>query len=132
HQLLGETGWSGSGGGVSKYELKPGYQGGIANTGSMRSVPDVSADADPNTGVLVVWNGGGYIFGGTSVSCPCVAGMVNVSGIGYSDTTDFLTHLYGSTSSNFRDIISGTAGTFHCLTGWDFVTGLGSPFGTGF
>src|SRR5262249_46695994 len=92
--FVSETGWSGSGGGPSKYQPKPSYQAGVENTNaSFRSVPDVSADADPNTGVLVVWNGGGYIFGGTSVSCPCIAGMVNLSGTAYADTVSFLTHL---------------------------------------
>jgi subtilase family serine protease len=134
HNLLSETGWSGSGGGISVYETKPSYQVGVANTNAThRSTPDIAAEADPNTGVLVVWNGGGYIFGGTSVACPCTAGMVDLSGVSYADTQTFLTHVYsGLGGSNFRDITSGTAGSFSCLVGWDFVTGVGSPLGTGF
>jgi hypothetical protein len=43
---------------------------------------------------------------------------------------DELTLLYsGLGSANFRDIVSGTAGTFTAKTGWDFVTGIGSTLG---
>jgi subtilase family serine protease len=136
-----ETGWSGSGGGNSLYVPKPAWQTGIG--GRKRSVPDLSSDADPNTGVLVVWNSGTYQFGGTSVSSPCLAGMANTCGV-TSSSNDFLARLYNRYSTNvdssgkplgtysnyYRDITSGTAGSFTCGAGWDFVTGVGSPNGT--
>ncbi len=53
--LVSETAWSGSGGGISKYESEPAYQSNypIPNTGGLRGNPDVSYDADPNSGVAV-------------------------------------------------------------------------------
>ena len=135
HQLTSETGWSGSGGGTSKYETKPSYQNGVAGTPSgFRGCPDISADADPNTGVHVIWQGGDYQFGGTSVSCPCIAGMLNLSAVNRpGGSFAELTAIYANRSYgvNLRDIISGRAGRFRCGSGWDFVTGLGSPFGLG-
>jgi len=131
--FVSETGWSGSGGGPSKYEPRPAYQNGFV-VGASRGIPDISSDADPNTGVAVYDStrcqgfSGWLVFGGTSVSSPCLAGMVNVSG-GHADTTAALTFIYGH-STSFRDITSGKAGTFNCTIGWDFVTGLGSPVGT--
>ncbi len=64
--LLSETAWSGSGGGVSSYVSQPSYQNGFL-TGTKRGVPDVAYDADPSTGVYV-YNGGSWGgVGGTSV-----------------------------------------------------------------
>lgn len=131
--FVSETGWSGSGGGPSKYEAKPAYQTGVTNTFSMRSTPDLSFDADPNTGVTVVWNGSWYIFGGTSVAAPALAGIVNLGGHVSSTSTGFseLQAIYGAIgTSNLRDIVVGNNG-YPCLTGWDAVTGVGSPLGTG-
>jgi kumamolisin len=95
-------------------------------------VPDLASDADPNTGVLVVWNGGLYEFGGTSVASPCLAGMANLNGVTGSSTT-FLSGLYSRyllNTGNYYDVTSGSAGSFQCVAGWDFVTGVGSPRGS--
>ncbi len=127
---LGETGWSGSGGGPSSYEPKPAFQNGISLLSSKRGIPDVSSDADPNTGVAVYIAGSWYQFGGTSVACPCLAGMTNNAGHFYSSSNAQNTAIYaGLGGANFRDITSGTAGTFSCGAGWDFVTGVGAPNG---
>ena len=138
--FVSETGWSGSGGGPSKYELRPSYQDIIQTiVGNARGVPDYSFDADPNTGVSVYdstscqGSSGWLVFGGTSVASPSLAGIVNSAGSNTSSTAE-LSLLYqsvgnnGSTinSLNFRDILSGTAGSFSATTGWDFVTGIGS------
>jgi hypothetical protein len=57
--------------------------------------------------------------------------MTNLAASFSADGTTELAHIYAfRTTSSFRDIITGTAGSFHCLTGWDFVTGVGSPHGT--
>ncbi len=134
--FVSESGWSGGGGGNSPYEIKPSWQSGIGGSG--RSVPDIASDANPNTGVSVYGpvnnaRSGWLIFGGTSVSAPCLAGMVNLSGKAYNNTTALLQTIYAnyhaSASSYFRDITSGNNG-FPCLPGWDFVTGVGSPLGT--
>ena len=141
--FLNETGWSGSGGGPSAYEARPGYQNGIqAIVGAKRGVPDYSFDADPNTGVSVYDStscqgvSGWLVFGGTSVSSPSLAGVVNSAGSNTSSAAE-LSLIYSSVSNNgaainsanFRDILTGTAGSFSAKTGWDFVTGIGSTNG---
>ena len=76
-----ESGWIDTGGGLSLYEAEPGYQDSVQSTG-YRSTPDVSFDADPNTGVAVYvispnsTSGQGQwdVFGGTSVGAPSWAG----------------------------------------------------------
>jgi len=138
--FTGETGWSSGGGGNSPYEAKPAWQTAVSMTGSGRGVPDISSDADPNTGVAVYdstsyqGRSGWWVVGGTSVSSPCMAGMVNLGGATFTNTTQLLTAIYGHylnppATPVFRDITSGNNG-FPCLVGWDYVTGVGSPQGT--
>ena len=135
--FISETGWSGSGGGPSKYEPQPSYQNGISGiVKGARGVPDFSFDADPNSGVSVYDStrcqgaSGWLVFGGTSVSSPSLAGIVNLAGGATSSTAELAT-IYANlgTPADFRDITSGTAGSFTCTTGWDFVTGVGSNQG---
>jgi len=137
-----ETGWSGSGGGRSTYESRPHYQDILVKlVGSHRGSPDFSFDSDPHSGVSVYdstpCNGlsGWLVFGGTSVSAQALAGIVNLAGHFHTDTDTELSTIYANYSSSnyhndFRDIVSGTAGSFHCTVGWDFVTGVGSDQGT--
>jgi kumamolisin len=139
-----ETGWSGSGGGPSVYEPIPSYQSVISSVaslaGSNRGIPDFSFDADPNSGVSVYdsissqglsrW----MVFGGTNVASPSLAGIVNLAGAAggfYSSSNAELTTVYNNMtkSSDFRDITSGTAGSYSDGPGWDFVTGVGSDQG---
>ncbi len=141
--FVNETGWSGSGGGPSKYESRPSYQNIIQTiVGGARGIPDYSFDADPNSGVSVYdstscqGSSGWLVFGGTSVASPSLSGIVNSAGSNTSSTAE-LSLLYLSVgnngltinSSSFRDILSGTAGSFSAATGWDFVTGIGSTIG---
>jgi kumamolisin len=132
----GESAWSSGGGGTSAYVAKPSWQANVTGTGVRRSVPDISSDADPNTGVAVYdstsYQGyvGWMVFGGTSVSSPCLAGMVNANGNYYASTSAFLTTLYSnflSTPAIFRDITTGSNG-FKAAAGWDFATGVGTPY----
>jgi subtilase family serine protease len=138
--FVSETGWSGSGGGPSKYESRPSYQNIIQTiVNNARGVPDYSFDADPNSGVSVYdstscqGSSGWLVFGGTSVSSPSLAGIVNSAGSNTSSAAE-LSMLYQSVSNNgstinganFRDILGGTAGSFSAKAGWDFVTGIGS------
>ncbi len=126
-----ETGWSGSGGGVSTFFAKPSYQSGLSY--AKRAVPDLSADANPSTGVLVIVNGQENQFGGTSVSSPVLAGLIGLvnsqriaagkSDIGLLDT--FIYPLLGT--NNFRDIKSGSNGGYSAKVGYDLVTGIGAP-----
>ncbi len=132
-QFANETGWSGSGGGKSSYELRPSYQDSISSiVGSQRGVPDFSFDADPSTGVLVYGptcsgNATGWmVFGGTSVSAPSLAGIIN-SASSFASTTTELSKIYSLQPTQYRDITSGRAAKFSATSGWDFVTGIGTP-----
>ena len=78
-----ESGWSGSGGGISQDEAQPTYQATLTPSGTQRTTPDVAFDADPSSGVSVYdsYNGastGGpwYQFGGTSFATPSWAALV--------------------------------------------------------
>ena len=144
--FLSETAWSGSGGGKSKYESRPWYQDAIQSlVGTQRGAPDLSFDANPNTGVSVYWQGSWLVFGGTSVAAPSLAGVVNLAasfGAGFAASTadELSNRIYANladsspsptvgSSYDFRDITSGSAGKLRCATGWDFVTGVGSNWG---
>jgi len=138
-----ETAWQVAGGGPSLYESRPGYQ--PFTVGSQRAVPDVSADANPNTGVWVLDNyalsvpGSGcsvgpcwFIVGGTSVAAPLWAGIVNRAGNFYGSGNTELTRLYSDPSSDFNDVTIGSCGLntgYLSGSGWDFCTGRGSPRG---
>ena len=82
-----EAGWSGSGGGKSVYEAEPAYQDGVQSTG-LRTTPDVSFDANPNTGVAVYdsYNGTSATpweqIGGTSMAAPSWAGLLAIANQG--------------------------------------------------
>jgi subtilase family serine protease len=129
-----ETAWSGAGSGCSAVYSKPSWQ---HDTGcSRRTIADVSAVADPNTGVAVFAPNGAssvfLVFGGTSVAAPIIAGVYAVNG----GTVNFGADPYAHTSALF-DVISGSNGscstTYLCRarTGYDGPTGLGTPNGVG-
>jgi subtilase family serine protease len=128
--------WSGSGGGISTMEPAQQYQLLIGNiTGPHRGTPDISADASPSSGVAVYSTTGcnGWCqVGGTSVSSPALAGIINAAG-NFRNST-FLQQLkqYGWYSNPgvyhkyFFDVIKGSNGS-PAKVGWDQCTGLGSP-----
>ncbi len=132
-----ETVWSGAGSGCSAYITKQSWQ---TDAGcSRRTVADVSADADPNTGVAVydtyrVHPGGWLVFGGTSVAAPIIGSVYALAANAVSVT--YGSYSYSHTSSLF-DVTSGSngscGGTYLCtgVTGYDGPTGNGTPNGTG-
>jgi hypothetical protein len=130
-RVISESAWNGSGGGVSLYEPRPDYQTNFGLTTSKRAIPDVSYNANPNTGVAVYCNSQWYIIGGTSAGSPQWAAIYAL------DRSATNANLYAKAklaySSYFRDITSGSNG-YNAAIGYDFVTGLGSPltynFGT--
>jgi kumamolisin len=128
-----EAVWNGTGCGPSAYEARPSFQNGVATVvGTKRGIGDVAAVADPNTGVLVRWNGNWYIFGGTSVACPVIAGMINTAGTNRGSGPAQNAAIYaGLGGPNFYDVTSGTAGAYSALAGYDFPTGVGTPKGLG-
>jgi kumamolisin len=135
--FLAEAAWVDTGGGASFYEARPGYQSSISTiVASRRGVPDLSAVADPNTGVWVYdsGNGGWWIVGGTSASAPILAGIVNLAGHFASSTSSELTTIYNNMAlaADFRDTATGFCGPYmgySTVKGWDFCTGAGSPYG---
>jgi subtilase family serine protease len=132
-----ETAWSGAGSGCSAYVAKPSWQ---TDTGcARRTVADVSAVADPNTGVSVydtyrLHPGGWLLFGGTSVSAPLIGAVYAVAGNAGSIT--YGSYSYSHTASLF-DVVSGSngscGGSYLCTgrAGFDGPTGNGTPNGTG-
>ena len=102
-----ETVWSGAGSGCSRYEPNPGWQP-VTTLCSNRTVADVAADADPNTGVAVYdtyGESGWMVFGGTSVASPIIASIYALSG------TTSPQALYGDTSL-YR--VNSGQNTRHC------------------
>jgi kumamolisin len=132
--FTGESGWNDSGGGPSSYEPRPTYQSLIQSiVGSKRGTPDFSADANPATGVAMYDKDGNLLWlqiGGTSVSSPMLAAIVNADGYKAKSTAQELGGVYPYAKSHYakrwRDEITGFNG-YSCTKGWDFVTGIGSP-----
>jgi subtilase family serine protease len=129
-----ELAWQQTGGGPSAYETIPSYQSSIAGTvGSARGVPDVSAVADPTTGVWVYEAGSWYIVGGTSVASPVWAGIVNAAGTFNASSAAELAMIYGN-SSGYNPIANGDCGPnegYLAMSPWSFCTGHGVPSGSG-
>ena len=129
----GESAWSESGGGLSSYESEPSYQNGVQSTGS-RSTPDVAYDANPNTGFAVYdsyGSSGWMVVGGTSAGAPQWAALIAIADQGLvqagKNTLDGAeSRVYQLPTSDFHDITSGYNG-YSAGTGYDLVTGLGSP-----
>ncbi len=137
-----ETAWSGSGGGVSSFIAEPGYQKtfSVPNANNKRAIPDVSYNADPNSGYPVYdsisFHGsrGWFKVGGTSAGAPQWAAIRAIS---RSVTVNQLYIDAAKPSQTFlRDIISGTNGScgYFCTAhpSYDYVTGLGSPLGVSY
>jgi hypothetical protein len=133
---LGETAWSGSGGGVSSFESAPSYQTSIRTSGR-RTTPDVSYNADPNSGFAVydsipyAGQNGWFEVGGTSAGAPQWAALIAIADQGralHSQGTlsNAQSTLYALPSSDFHDITAGSNG-FAATAGYDPVTGRGSP-----
>ncbi len=142
-----ETVWStssteGAGSGCSADDPQPSWQSSVANITancSKRAVADVSAVADPYTGVSVYdsysYQGasGWLVFGGTSVASPIIASVYALAG--NASSVNYGSYSYSHTSS-LNDVTSGqtaSCGSDLCkaATGWDGPTGNGTPNGTG-
>ncbi|MBB3604852.1 kumamolisin [Mycolicibacterium sp. BK556] len=128
----------GSSGGVSRLFPRPDYQRGVDvdRDTDHRLVPDVSAVADPFTGVQIVFEQKIRIGGGTSQAAPIWAGMAAlmnqyVLDHGGRPLGDINPLLYraaqGSRLAGFHDITLGGNAVDNPKRGYDLVTGLGSP-----
>ncbi|GGJ17957.1 putative Ig domain-containing protein [Streptomyces brasiliensis] len=125
----------GTGSGCSAYDPKPAWQ---TDTGcTKRMEADVSAVADPATGVAVydTYGGSGWaVYGGTSASAPIVAGVYALAGT--PGASDYPAQYPYSHTGNLYDVTSGNNGScatsYFCTarTGYDGPTGWGTPNGT--
>ena len=149
----GETVWSagspsvnpeGSGGGISSLSAKPAYQAGFGVQSIRREVPDVSLNADPNTGYSIfvgntgtdTTKGAAEVVGGTSAAAPLWAAYValinqqrTLNGLGSLGFVNPLLYPIAGGSSylaNFHDIVIGTNLFYQAGTGYDDASGLGS------
>ncbi len=136
---VSESAWSGSGSGCSSYEGKPSFQ---TDSGcSKRTVADVSADADPNTGAAVydtvkyLGKSGWFKVGGTSLASPIIAATYALaSGVSSGTQANSVPYSLGN-STNLHDVLTGSngscGGSYLCtgMVGYDGPTGLGSPNG---
>ncbi|MEU6146345.1 putative Ig domain-containing protein [Streptomyces sp. NPDC047081] len=125
----------GTGSGCSAYDAKPSWQTDTGCTKRMES--DVSAVADPATGVAVydTYGGSGWaVYGGTSASAPIIAGVYALAGT--PGSSDYPAKYPYSHTSNLYDVTSGNNGScstsYFCTaaTGYDGPTGWGTPNGT--
>ncbi|HTU78394.1 MAG TPA: IPT/TIG domain-containing protein [Solirubrobacteraceae bacterium] len=143
--------WPGSGGGCSQVFSAPAWQLAVANfaatgCGTQRSLVDVAADGDPQTGVDIYdstpeGNGeptGWTSFGGTSVSAPIIAAEFALAGGAQNATHPPATlYLHAGEAGAFYDVVSGSNGSCggasscQAAVGYDGPSGLGSPLGLG-
>ncbi len=129
---------SATGGGVSDVFALPSWQTNAnvppsVNAGNKvgRGVPDVSGDADPQTGYQVLVDGQSAVYGGTSAVAPLWAGLLALVNQQIGKSVGFLNpSLYQlPQTSAFHDITQGNNGSYSAGQGWDACTGLGSPDG---
>lgn len=129
-----------TGGGVSDKFSRPSWQktAGVpsrSNGRSGRGVPDVSGDADPQTGYQVLIDGKSAVIGGTSAVAPLwaalTARLVQAIGkpLGLLQPALYAGVKAGGVQPGFRDITVGNNGQFQAGPGWDACTGLGVPDG---
>lgn len=127
-----------SGGGVSSVFDLPAWQDGLQTTETSdgtppltrRGVPDVSGDADPETGYQVRIDGTDAVIGGTSAVAPLWAGLIARINAANGRPVGFINPQLYASASALNDITSGNNGSFAAGPGWDACTGLGSPDGT--
>jgi kumamolisin len=128
----GQTNGEGTGGGYStifpvqafQIGAPPAPAGTTAGTGRM--VPDVCADADPNTGYEVYVHGAQAVVGGTSAVAPLYAGFFAAFGT----KLGFVTPTLWANQGGFNDITVGGNGFYQAGPGPDPCSGIGSPIGT--
>lgn len=127
----GQANGEGTGGGFSTiFPVQPWQVGApAAPNGLGRMVPDVAANADPNTGYNIVLNGQVEPVGGTSAVAPLYAGLFAAFGKGLAKLGQPGMRLW-SVPQDFNDISVGDNGVYHAQVGPDPCTGLGSPIGT--
>ena len=136
-----------SGGGFSKLFSRPAYQDGVPSIGPSRGVPDVAADADPNTGMALVLTDGSrnsIVVGasGTSAAAPLWAAVIALADqyagrhLGFVNPALYRLARSRAGHTAFHDVTTGTNTVesssqtvtgYKAGPGWDPATGWGSP-----
>jgi kumamolisin len=144
---VGEAGWedvlsdSGGGGGLTTVDPRPSWQKalGVQNRFSTgkRQVPDVSADADPDTGWAFRFGGSFAENGGTSAATPFWASSMllirqyaqrrHAGRLGFVDPMLYRIASTPQPFAPFHDVVRGGNRYYPATRGWDYSTGLGSP-----
>jgi subtilase family serine protease len=159
---LANPGGGASGGGISTvwpmlaYQLNANVPGVINQYSSdapcgqstdCREVPDVAADADPNTGYVIAWDNTWAVIGGTSAAAPVWAGLIALADasdtgscaprtpLGFLNPNLYSIAAGANAADAFNDIVSGDnnpagSGDYPATTGYDLATGLGTPIAT--
>lgn len=132
-----ESAWSTAGGGVSTVFSKPSWQTGTGISGTMRTVPDVSSNADPASGFSIYSAGSWQVYGGTSAAAPLWSGYAaqfnqKAKAAGQPVLGEASPRLYSvanssSYGSTFHDVTTGANQDFSTKAGYDQVTGWGTP-----
>src|SRR5262249_52465756 len=141
--------WQGSGGGFSRFFTTPDFQKGLpANTQQLlagrRGVPDIASDANPDSGLIFYDQGQEELAGGTSAAAPLWAALIAIADqmaghpLGYINPALYKLAASDAYVRDFRDITYGNNAVsdqgvhipgYTAVSGWDAVTGLGSPIG---
>ncbi|HEX4030832.1 MAG TPA: S53 family peptidase [Terracidiphilus sp.] len=127
----GQTDGEGTGGGYSTIFPVQSFQIGAppapssTKYGSGRMVPDVAADADPDTGYEIYVHGSSTVVGGTSGVAPLYAGLF----ASFGAKLGFVTPTLWKNQKAFNDITSGGNGYYNAAVGPDPCSGIGSPIG---
>ncbi|HEV2633729.1 MAG TPA: S53 family peptidase [Actinocrinis sp.] len=145
-RITAETVWNdgsgggATGGGVSAFFARPAWQTdagvpAVSGAGG-RGVPDVSGNADPETGYQIRVDGQASVVGGTSAVAPLwaalIARLAQANGgrpLGPVQTVFYDGVKPGTVQPGFNDVSTGDNGAFTAGPGWDACTGLGSPDG---
>ncbi|MEV7178306.1 protease pro-enzyme activation domain-containing protein [Kitasatospora sp. NPDC093679] len=132
-----ESAWSTAGGGVSTQFAKPSWQTGTGVTGTMRTVPDIASNADPASGFAIYTTGGWQVYGGTSAAAPLWSGYTalfnqKAKAAGQAVLGEANPKLYSLANSSsygtvLHDVTTGKNQDFSTKTGYDQVTGWGTP-----
>ncbi|HXY20459.1 MAG TPA: S53 family peptidase [Gemmatimonadales bacterium] len=123
-----------TGGGFSAVFPAPSWQLPVLKASGQknRGVPDVSGNADPQTGYKILVDGSWGAIGGTSAVAPLWAGLIALCNQATGRRpADLAQRLYAAAPDGFRDITQGNNGGFSAGAGWDACTGLGVPVGSG-
>ncbi|MFZ6760707.1 pre-peptidase C-terminal domain-containing protein [Undibacterium sp. Ji50W] len=127
-----QTANGGAGGGPSLNESAPSWQtaAGILGTSTKRGTPDISFNADPASGALVIISGSNQQIGGTSLAAPIFTGFwARVQSMNNNSLPFPAAAIYqkaASTPGMFHDITSGSNGGYTAKAGWDYASGYGS------